>query len=249
MAISAFSCRTITAINCVLLIACSGNDVAGIYACQDLGFVETIELTRDGRIYTKAKVLGETQQTAGTYEIDGTRLIAVVNGSTTVMDIDNGAFVLGEGKCVSAEQGRKLQGARSYEEGDYKPGTATSERERNLQGSYRIDMESLKQYLLDTAKTGHEREQIREHINNKEAMDEISEWTIKIKPNKRLELNILDDYHETAYTRQENMLILNDKNNGNGNLPSRIDLTDEGALIVLVYEEEKEIPIIFVREN
>lgn len=221
---SDYACKVVVIVTCVLLSACGGNDITGTYTCESLGFVKSIELTPDGRIYTKAEVLGETQQTAGTYEVDGTKLIATVDGSTTVMGIDNGALVSGEGECVTAD------------------------RERKLLGTYIIDMEALKKSALESATTDKDREKIREHMNNKETMVEISKSSITVNPDKRIALNLPDHHQETSYKRKGDMLIVADRNDRKGGNPSsRIKVTNEDTL--MLYADGEEFPITFVRED
>jgi hypothetical protein len=80
------------------LAACGG--MAGTYACENVGFVKSIELTSDGKVFADADVYGTTQKTAGTYKVDGDRLIADVGGQSSVFDIKDGKLVVGDGQCT-----------------------------------------------------------------------------------------------------------------------------------------------------
>ena len=77
-----------------------GGGLSGTYVCKDVGPVDRIELTSDGKIYAEANVYGVEQRTAGTYEIDGERLVSSVNGSSTVFGIDGGDLTYGNGRCT-----------------------------------------------------------------------------------------------------------------------------------------------------
>jgi hypothetical protein len=80
------------------LAACGG--MAGTYACENVGFVKSIELTSDGKVFAEADVYGTTQKTAGTYKVDGDRLITDVSGQSSVFDLVDGKLVLGDGQCT-----------------------------------------------------------------------------------------------------------------------------------------------------
>lgn len=88
----------LTILSPLTLAACGG--MAGTYACENVGFVKTIELTNDGKVFAEADVYGTTQKTAGTYEVDGDRLITDVGGQSNVFDIKGGKLVLGDGQCT-----------------------------------------------------------------------------------------------------------------------------------------------------
>lgn len=139
--------HALAAFICMLLSGCGGNDIAGTYTCENVGFVKSIELTPGGKIYTKAEVLGETQQTAGTYEIDGTRLVGTVDGTTTVMDIENGILVYGKGKCVPGDYPDQNASAAQHRKGAAKSDT---KEERRLLGTYRIDIAALMNANLES---------------------------------------------------------------------------------------------------
>ncbi len=83
-----------------LLLAACGNKMAGTYACEGVGYVTKVELTSDGKIFAEADVFGNVQKTAGTYEVEGKRLIGTVNGETSVFDIEDGNLLAHGGKCV-----------------------------------------------------------------------------------------------------------------------------------------------------
>jgi hypothetical protein len=74
--------------------------MAGTYSCDNLGFVKSVELTGDGKVFAEADIYGTTQKTAGTYEIDGDRLITDVGGQSNVFDIVDGNLVAGDGQCT-----------------------------------------------------------------------------------------------------------------------------------------------------
>lgn len=81
------------------------NDVSGTYICAGLGHLRafelvSIELTPDGKTYLKGETFTGPQEKAGSYEIDGKRLITTVDGQMTVMAIDGRSLSLGNGLCV-----------------------------------------------------------------------------------------------------------------------------------------------------
>lgn len=83
---------------CLPLAACGG--MAGTYLCEDVGYLDSVELTRDGKVYAQANVFGNVQKTAGTWKVDGDRLITDVSGQSNVFDIKDGNLVLGKGQCT-----------------------------------------------------------------------------------------------------------------------------------------------------
>lgn len=81
------------------------NSVPGAYICAGMGGpslleLVSIELTPDGKAYLKGETFQGPQEKAGTYEVDGARLITTVDGQTTVMTIDGRSLTLGDGLCV-----------------------------------------------------------------------------------------------------------------------------------------------------
>lgn len=81
------------------------NGVSGAYVCAGLGRLSafelvSIELTPDGKAYLKGESFTGPQEKAGSYEIDGQRLITTVDGQTTVMTIDGHSLTQGDGLCV-----------------------------------------------------------------------------------------------------------------------------------------------------
>jgi hypothetical protein len=77
------------------LAACGG--LAGTYVCEGMDGVATIELTGDGNLLAEPSLHGVP---AGTYKIDGNRLITDVGGRSNVFDIKDGNLVLGDGQCT-----------------------------------------------------------------------------------------------------------------------------------------------------
>lgn len=79
--------------------------VSGAYVCAGTGHLSLVELTSleltpDGKAYLKGETFQGSQEKAGTYEIDGKRLITTVDGQTTVMAIDGRSLTLEDGLCV-----------------------------------------------------------------------------------------------------------------------------------------------------
>lgn len=227
--------KAVAAFACMLLSACGGgNDIAGTYTCENLGFVKSIELTPKGKIYAKAEVLGETQQTAGTYEIDGNRLIGTVNGETTVMDIDDGILVSGQGKCVPGDYTEPQNSSITRPPKEAVETKASGDRE--LIGTYRIDMAALMKTPLAPTK------------NIEEARTEIGKLKVTIKPDKRIAIDFPDHQQETTYKREGSTLIVSDEKRRYPQSdfePTHFEISDDGSL--LLYPEGEEFPITFVR--
>jgi hypothetical protein len=88
----------LTLIALLPLAGCGG--MAGTYSCENVGFVRTIELTSHGMVFAEADIYGTTQKTAGTYKLDGDRLITDVGGRSNVFDVVDRKLVLGNGQCT-----------------------------------------------------------------------------------------------------------------------------------------------------
>lgn len=91
-------CSSLAVLGLLPLAACGG--MAGTYTCENVGFVRSVKLTSDGKVFAEADIYGTIQKTAGTYEVDGDRLIADVGGQSSVFDIEDGKLVLGDGQCT-----------------------------------------------------------------------------------------------------------------------------------------------------
>jgi hypothetical protein len=80
------------------LAACGG--MAGTYSCENIGFLDSIELTSNGKAFVENKIVGTSQKIATTYEVEGKRLIIHAGGLAGVFDIEDGNLVAGDGQCT-----------------------------------------------------------------------------------------------------------------------------------------------------
>ena len=66
----------------LILFGCSSG-VKGVYVCKG-GFLDTLNLQSDGKLYATASMFGMKQERVGTYTVDGDRIVMTVNGESSV---------------------------------------------------------------------------------------------------------------------------------------------------------------------
>lgn len=87
------------------------SSIVGRYDCrmenEALAKLISVDLREKGRAYTKSKALGVSNETVGTYERDGDRLIITVDGKATVFNISANLISLNQSgikaKCYKEE--------------------------------------------------------------------------------------------------------------------------------------------------
>jgi len=85
-----------------LLLASCTPGVKGVYTCEG-GLLDSISLESGGKAYASATMFGMKQQRAGTYTVDGDKVVITINGDSTVFThsgktLDGGVIA---GKCTA----------------------------------------------------------------------------------------------------------------------------------------------------